>query len=90
MIKITGVKKACTEINNNRRLYNRVMYDTGDGTVWVDSFPSCNSWNEYRSGTIHNVGNIPEGIWDNYAHVSMAEIHEMVYRTLAECGEERQ
>jgi hypothetical protein len=84
MKKIKGLKKACSEINNNRNLYNRVMFDMGDKTVWIDSFPSSNSWNDYHDKNIINAGNVPEGIWDGYAHVSMSQIQDMIIRAVAQ------
>jgi hypothetical protein len=85
-MKLIGLKKVCGEINRNRRLYCRVMFDTADKRLWIDVFPDCNSWNEYRANTIYNVANIEQGIFDDYRHITQAEIRLEIEQYLAERG----
>jgi hypothetical protein len=76
--KIKGLRKACSEINQNRGLHYKVMYNVVTREVWVDGFVDCNGWCEYADENVKNVGQIPQGIWDDYRHIYQAEIAEMI------------
>lgn len=62
--KIKGLKKAIGEYKNWNAggwaspLYGVLMYDYEDGNLWADTFNSLghNSWAEYDSRTIVNLG----------------------------------
>lgn len=52
-IKITGIKKAMSDYNNNhKRLHCYFMCDTLTGEVWVDMFPDENSYNNYNAPSV--------------------------------------
>ena len=64
-MKITGIKKAVGEFQKLNAggafspSYGILMLDRDDGHVWTDEFYSLghNSWNEYDSKSIINLGN---------------------------------
>ena len=82
MKKIKGLKKVVGEINANRDLFCTVLLDSKTNELWCDGFPSGNSWNEYRNPSIKFITRIPSGIFDNYRHITMAEIREAVKEVL--------
>ena len=77
-MKIKGIKKACSEMNNNKTLNRKVMYDQETGEVWVDTFVDENSYNQYSSGSIVRVLKKREGMWNKYEHTTMEEIRNAV------------
>ena len=76
--KINGIKKACSEINNNKNLNRSIMYNARTGEVFVDCFADENSWNEYHDSDIVRISKIREGMWNNYVHTSMAQIKVLI------------
>jgi hypothetical protein len=82
MKKIKGLKKVVGEINDNRSSFCVVMLDTQNDELWMDCFADGNSRNEYRNPSIKFITRIPSGIFDNYRHITMAEIREAVKEVL--------
>lgn len=60
MFKITGVKNAVgtykSWMKEDWRRTARIMFDLSDGKVWTDCFLDCNTWKNYHSDTIINLG----------------------------------
>lgn len=67
-LKIKGLKKAVGEYKRYNTggyyspVYGRLMFDIATGELWTDYFYSIghNSWNQYHSESIVNLGRIME------------------------------
>lgn len=66
IMKIKGLKKAVGEYQRANKggyyspRYGCLMFDKSDGELWTDEFYSLghNSWKEYHSDTIVNLGSM--------------------------------
>lgn len=80
-IKIIGIKRIAGDSKMLPGYYSgqyiQVNYDTADGRTWGDYHVSLghNSWTQYHSPSVINVGNI-------YNPVTMAEVREMIVKAL--------
>ena len=81
-MKITGIKKAVSEIKNNCHMHHIVYLDRSTGKVWADFYADGNSWTQYYGTAIVNLKNYviwdditlsPTAIYTNAARRAMAE-----------------
>ena len=81
--KIKGLKKAVGDYNRANAegyyspRYGYLMYDKNDGSIWTDEFYSLghNSWKEYHSDTIVNLGKM---MAEREIEVSMNSVKEFI------------
>jgi hypothetical protein len=82
-MKIKGLKKAvgaykrANEGGYYSPYYGRLMYDKSNGTLWTDEFYSLghNSWVEYNSDSIVNLGAM---MADEEIAVNMENVKEFI------------
>jgi len=86
-VKIKGLKKAVGKFQRANEdgpwssHYGYLMYDSSDGQLWTDEFESIghNSWNEYHSSTIVNLGGL---MAQHGMTVSMKNVREFIEKGL--------
>ena len=83
-MKIKGLKRAVGDykrVNNDpfSPWYGYLMFDTASGELWTDEFYSLghNTWKEYHSNTIVNLGNL---MAREDIGVSMKNVKEFISR----------
>lgn len=82
-VMVKGLKKAIGEYQrfNSGGYYSPeygvLMYDKSDGTLWTDYFYSIghNSWKEYRSDTIINLGKM---MTEQNIPITMANVKKFI------------
>ena len=83
IMKINGLKKAVGDYQSLNReggfspWYGELMYDTETGEIWTDEFYSIghNTWREYHSKTIVNLG---EMMGEKDIAVNMKNVKEFI------------
>lgn len=82
-MKIKGIKKAVGEYKYTNAggpyspHYGVLMFDYADGKVWTDEFYSFghNSWKEYHSDSIVNLGRMMQ---EENIDITMANVKEFI------------
>lgn len=83
-MKIKGLKKAVGDYQKANKggyyspKYGYLMFDKETGELWTDEFYSLgyNSWKEYRSDTIVNLGKI---MIENGIEINMKNVKDFIF-----------
>lgn len=83
MLKIKGLKKAIGEFKRANSYgwysprYGYLMFDFSDGEIWTDEFYSIghNSWKEYHSQSIVNLGSLMQ---EQGIEINMRNVKEFI------------
>lgn len=83
-MKIKGLKKAVGDYQKANKggyyspKYGYLMFDKETGELWTDEFYSLghNSWKEYRSNTIVNLGKI---MIENGIEINMKNVKDFIF-----------
>jgi hypothetical protein len=57
---------------------------TNGKQVWIESHGDCGSYNLYNDPDIVCAGRIQPGVYDDYTHITMETLKNMVDKVIAE------